>query len=353
MSNNIGVPTEMSTSAIPNFRHVPGVHCTSSALRDVFEFHGLTMSEALIFGLGSGLGLSYGKLGSENPIMGGRQYKFEDNLCKLLNIELRKFMANNEEEGWQRLKEHIENETPMAINVDMAYLPYQQLPDGFHFGQHAVVVAGYDSETSNVLIADTDFPDLQEISLEDLTKARNSSYSRWMDPRNFIYEFTFPEQVPDLMDIIPIAIQRNGQNLLKKSRMMRIFGSTSGIDAITKFTQDLEKLSNMSNPALQDRCNEIAGYISDYGTGGGLFRLLYSQFLSESAYICSDPSLSKLGEHYKNLGKKWEEVAQTVLKIPDSMGQERNQVILVVIDILNKIKLLEEKGAQKLQEYPR
>ena len=343
----------MSTSAIPNFRHVPGVHCTSSALRDVFEFHGLTMSEALIFGLGSGLGLSYGKLGSENPIMGGRQYKFEDNLCKLLNIELRKFMANNEEEGWQRLKEHIENETPMAINVDMAYLPYQQLPDGFHFGQHAVVVAGYDSETSNVLIADTDFPDLQEISLEDLTKARNSSYSRWMDPRNFIYEFTFPEQVPDLMDIIPIAIQRNGQNLLKKSRMMRIFGSTSGIDAITKFTQDLEKLSNMSNPALQDRCNEIAGYISDYGTGGGLFRLLYSQFLSESAYICSDPSLSKLGEHYKNLGKKWEEVAQTVLKIPDSMGQERNQVILVVIDILNKIKLLEEKGAQKLQEYPR
>ena len=49
----------------------------------------------------------------------------------------------------------------MAINVDMAYLPYEQLPEGFYFGQHAIVVAGYNSETSNVLIADTDFPILK------------------------------------------------------------------------------------------------------------------------------------------------------------------------------------------------
>ncbi|UCG02122.1 MAG: DUF4872 domain-containing protein [Candidatus Heimdallarchaeota archaeon] len=334
---------------ISNFRHVPGVHCTSSAIRDVFEFHGLTMSEAMIFGLGSGLGLGYGKLGSENPIMGGRQYRFEDNLCKLLNIELHKFMTNNKEEGWHRLRERIENGIPTAINVDMAYLPYQQLPKGFHFGQHAIVVAGYNPENSKVLIADTHFPDLQKISLDDLARARNSSYSRWMDPRNFMYEFSFPEKVPDPKDVILIAIQKNGQNILKKSRMMRIFGTTNGIDAITKFVLDLEKLSIMSNPKLQERCDEIAGFISDYGTGGGLFRLLYSQFLEESAEFY--PSLDSLGEFYKNLGMKWEEISQTVQRIPDSSDQERNQIILVVVDILNKIKILEQKGAQKLQGY--
>ncbi|MFX1515310.1 MAG: BtrH N-terminal domain-containing protein [Promethearchaeota archaeon] len=341
----------MNTYVIPNFRHVPGVHCTSSALRDIFEFHGFTLSEAMIFGLGGGLGLGYGKLGSENPIIGGRQYKFEDNLCTILSIELHKFMTNNQEEGWQRLKKRLENGIPTAINVDMAYLPYQKLPDGFHFGQHAIVVAGYNSESSNILIADTDFPDLQEISLGDLIKARNSSYSRWMDPRNFMYEFTFPEQIPDPRDVIPSAIQRNGQTLLKKSLIMRIFGTISGIDAITKFAQNLEKLSVLMNPELQNRCNEIAGFISDYGTGGGLFRLLYSQFLTESAKIIDDPSLTKLGEYYQNLGNKWEEVAQNILRVPKSSGQERNQVLLVIVDILNKIKLLEQKGAQKLQEY--
>ena len=109
----------------------------------------------------------------------------------------------------------------------------------------------------------------------------------------------------------------------------------------------------MSNSILKERCSEIAGFISEYGTGGGLFRLLYSQFLVESADICNDPSLSNMGEYYKNLGNKWEEVAQTVLRIPDSSDNERNQVILVVMDILNKIKLLEEKGAHKLQEFSR
>lgn len=343
--------TKIHTYSIPNFLHVPGAHCTSSAIRDIFEFHGLIMNEAMIFGLGSGLGLGYGKLGSENPIVSGRQYKFEDNLCKLLNIELHKFMTTNKEEGWQRLKERIENGTPTAINVDMAYLPYQQLPKGFHFGQHAIVVAGYNSENSRVLIADTQFPDLQEISFEDLIRARNSSYSRWMDPRNFMYEFTFPEKVPELKDVIPIAIRKNGQNILKKSRMMRIFGMTNGLDAIDKFAQDLEKLSTLSNSALQERCDEIAGFISEYGTGGGLFRLLYSRFLKKSADICNDPSLIILGEYYQNLADKWEEVSQNVLRIPESLDQERNQVILVVVDILNKIKLLEHKGAQKLQDY--
>ncbi|MFX0122972.1 MAG: BtrH N-terminal domain-containing protein [Candidatus Hodarchaeota archaeon] len=342
---------EMNKYRIPNFRHVPGVHCTSTAIRDIFEFHGLTTSEAMIFGLGSGLGLGYGKLGSKNPIMGGRQYKFEDNLCKLLNIELHTFTTTNKEEGWQHLKERLENGTPTAINVDIAYLPYQQLPDGFHFGQHAIVVAGYNSESSRVLIADTHFPDLHEISLDELIKARNSSYSRWMDPRNFVYEFTFPEEVPDFKDVIPIAIQTNGQNILKKSRMMRIFGMTNGLDAITKFAKDLEKLSILRNPELQQRCNEIASYISEYGTGGGLFRILYSQFLEESAEYYHDPSLVSLGEYYKNLGDKWEEISQNILRIPESSDQEKNQVILVVIDILYKIKLLELKGAQKLQDF--
>jgi len=35
------------------------VHCESSALRDIFEFYGFKFSEAMIFGLGSGLGFIY------------------------------------------------------------------------------------------------------------------------------------------------------------------------------------------------------------------------------------------------------------------------------------------------------
>lgn len=336
---------------IPNFRHECGVHCTSSAIRDVFEFHGFNMSEAMVFGLGSGLGLGFGKIGTEIPMIGGRQYKFEDNLCKLLNIKLNKFQTTNEEEGWLRLKKMLENNIPAAVNVDMAYLPYQQLPEDFHFGQHAIVVAGYSPEKSTVLIADTQFPDLKEISLEELNAARNSSYDRWMDPRNFIYEFSFSESLPDFKDVIPKAIQNNGKNIQKKSRMMRIFGMTGGLDAISKFSQSLEILPTLSGITLQERCSEISGFISDYGTGGGLFRYLYSRFLNESAKICNDDSLTKLGEHYENLGDEWEEISKNMRRIPELNENEIQPVLDNLTDILNNIRKLELDGARRLQEY--
>ena len=336
---------------IPNFHHVPGVHCTSSAIRNIFEFHGFNMSEAMVFGLGSGLGLGFGKIGTKNRNIGGRQYKFEDNLCKLLNIKLNKFQTTNKEEGWLRLKRMLKNNIPAALNVDMAYLPYQELPEDFHFGQHAIVVAGYSSEKSTVLIADTQFPDIKEISLEELTAARNSSYDRWMDPRNFIYEFTFPESLPDFKDVIPNATRNNGKNILKKSRMMRIFGMTGGLEAISKFSQSLEMIPVLTGTALQERCDEISGFISEYGTGGGLFRYLYSQFLNESAEICNDDSLVKMGEFYKNIGDKWEEVSQNIRRIPESTGQEINQIVNLTTSILNDLKNLEHEGARKLQDY--
>ncbi|MHA2245098.1 MAG: BtrH N-terminal domain-containing protein [Candidatus Hodarchaeales archaeon] len=351
MTNSNENTNKENAHLIPKFRHVPGVHCTSSAIRDVFEFQGFNISEAMVFGLGSGLGLSYGKIGSKNPIIGGRQYKFEDNLCKILNIKLNKFQTTSKEEGWLRLKSMLENNTPAVINVDMAYLSYQELPEDFHFGQHAVVIAGYNPEKSTVLIADTQFPDRKEISLEDLDSARNSTYDRWMDPRNFIYEFTFTESLPDLKEVIPNAIRKNGKNLQKKSRMMRILGMTNGIDAIIKFSQSLEMLPTLTDSVLHERCDEITGFISEYGTGGGLFRYLFSQFLDESAEICNEDSLIKLGEYYKSLGDKWEEVSQSIQQIPESTDQEKNQLVRIIMDILNKIKIFELKGAQKLQDY--
>ncbi|MGB1221336.1 MAG: BtrH N-terminal domain-containing protein, partial [Alcanivoracaceae bacterium] len=50
--------------------HRPGRHCGSSAIRDLLEFHGLTLTEAFCFGLGAGLGITYVELpDSDTPFM--------------------------------------------------------------------------------------------------------------------------------------------------------------------------------------------------------------------------------------------------------------------------------------------
>jgi hypothetical protein len=38
----------------PGFRHRPGNHCGSTALRNVLAYHGIELSEEMAFGLGAG-----------------------------------------------------------------------------------------------------------------------------------------------------------------------------------------------------------------------------------------------------------------------------------------------------------
>ena len=46
---------------LTNWKHIPGVHCGSVAVRDIVNFYDLNMSEELCFGLGGGLGFYYSK----------------------------------------------------------------------------------------------------------------------------------------------------------------------------------------------------------------------------------------------------------------------------------------------------
>ena len=39
---------------VPGYRHVPGNHCGSTALRNLLSFHGVEISEEMAFGLGAG-----------------------------------------------------------------------------------------------------------------------------------------------------------------------------------------------------------------------------------------------------------------------------------------------------------
>ena len=44
---------------IPGYRHQPGFHCASSAIRNVLEFRGIKVSEPTVIGLGRAPGFFY------------------------------------------------------------------------------------------------------------------------------------------------------------------------------------------------------------------------------------------------------------------------------------------------------
>ena len=329
------------------FVHQPGVHCASSALRNVFEHNSIKLSEELIFGIGAGLGIGYLKFPNQNPMIGGRRNGFEKYLAEKFNVALNEYKTKKIEEGWNRLKESLLNKIPQAINIDMAYLPYfDDLPDDYHFGQHVVVVCGYDPEKENVYLTDTDHKDIKKVSVKHLTKGRNSSYNKWMDPYNLIYEYDFSKADFDFNKIIPEAIRYNGKSLLKSGRIMRILGIYGGPKGLEKFSKDLENWTNLSNEDLLKRSKDIVGFISDYGTGRGFFRFLYSRFLKESSEILRDDNLENLSVYYNYLGNLWEDLSAQFKELPTDQSLISN-----IQENLASIVEKDIEGAKTLSDY--
>jgi hypothetical protein len=58
-------------------------------------------------------------------------------------------------------------------------------------------------------------------------------------------------------------------------------------------------------------------FIERYGSGGGLYRAMYSDFLEEAAEILSNKKLAAVAKEYRSLAKQWSSLAQAML--PDSI----------------------------------
>jgi len=58
-------------------------------------------------------------------------------------------------------------------------------------------------------------------------------------------------------------------------------------------------------------------FVEHYGTGGGLCRPMFAEFLNEASMALSDPALARLSERYTALGRAWSDLAEAAL--PDSV----------------------------------
>src|SRR5437763_25850 len=76
---------------VPGYRHVPGHHCGSTALRNLLGFHGVEISEEMAFGLGAGACFYYIVLDEHSPsrFTNGRAARLEEHSLELTGAPLR------------------------------------------------------------------------------------------------------------------------------------------------------------------------------------------------------------------------------------------------------------------------
>jgi hypothetical protein len=294
------------------FVHRIGVHCESSAIRDVLEHRGLRLSEEMVFGLDCTFGFIYWKQKSAVPPfhIDGKSGKFPNTLSEFLGVNVERKTAPSQNTAWQSVKEKLDEDTSVPVFADIYYLDYMNVPKEpwNHFGAHMIVVAGYDEEKGEAYVADTGFSGLRAISLKSLAEARNSKHKPF-PPRNTWFNIAVPAKTPPLGQAVKKAIKKTSRDMLNPPK--RNFG----VKGIRQLAGNILKWPRLLDPK-QLRLTLLLAHVDmeEAGTGGGNFRRLYSRFLKEAGELTSDERLRKAGKNLESSADAWSEIARLLLK---------------------------------------
>jgi hypothetical protein len=286
---------------VPGYRHVPGNHCGSTALRNVLAFHGLEVSEEMALGLGAGVCFYYVVFDGQSPsrFTNGRVGKLEEQFVELTGVELRMDTADDPDDSWTLAREAVDSGRPVILISDLYYLDHYGT--SAHFPGHAVVLAGYDDEVA--YLSDTAFGELQTTRLENLAKARHGKHPIF-PLAGHMFSVPEGETLHDPRDAAPRAIERAVRQMLEPE-----LGDFQGLPALERLAAEVGDWPEATGD-WQWCARFNYQVIERRGTGGGNFRRMYARFLEEAGY--EESSLAA------DAAERWTQLAETLREASES-----------------------------------
>lgn len=319
--------------------HFPGNVPAATALRVLLAHAGVRdpntnepFSEPMAFGIAGGIGIGvfaffYEKANHGSFFVAGR-HDWQDDLIYLRHacerFGLKPIVC--ESAGANAADKHLREalaQGPCVAWVDMTHLPYRAIPaDMSGGGYHVVTVYKVDDVRKTVTIGDlTDQP--IDIPQGDLAQAR----TRIKKQKNRLLSVTGPAKVPDLRNLVRDGLRACVERF--ESPSMKAARSNFQLEALKTWAErlhgskDKERWERVFAPGanLWRGLTGIHSYVEYYGTGGGLCRPLFADFLTEAAEALGDKRLTELAERYADLGRRWTELADAAL--PDGVPMFR------------------------------
>jgi len=293
---------------LAGFTHRPGNHCGSTALHNLFAFHGVECSEALLFGLGAGAGFYFIPAEEMSPsrFTNGRCGRLEEQFVELVGCGLRLQTDPDPNGAWDMARAAIDGGRPAILLTDLFYLDHYG--SSAHFPGHAVTLAGYDE--THAFVSDTAFEDLQRTSLDGLREARSAKLV-WYPLDGHMFHAPEGLQTPDVAELAPISIARGVKEMLDPS----IPGGYQGLPALDRMVNEIEGW-----PEILEDWSWCARFlyqvIERRGTGGGNFRLMYGDFLEEVGREAD-------AERARDAAARWSELAALAYEASEQEAAER------------------------------
>jgi hypothetical protein len=270
---------------IGGYRNRPGEHCGSTAMCNLIHHYcGLDLSEAVVFGLGSGIDflLLEGHKCEPGVLVFGRSATLETDAAAALDIDYRERAEPDDDRAWEQVREEVARDRPTMLSGDAYYLDYRDFK--VHFPAHRFVLLGFDDDREVAFIADRFDSEPQACSYGALRLSRNPP--DFISTQNLWGRFDATRARHSMEAAYRTAIAESARRMLDRGAgAARLplapgepaFRITKGLAGLTEFARQLPDW--MARDDLEFLAHYTAQCIEKFGTGGGNFRTLYAGFL--------------------------------------------------------------------------
>jgi len=287
-----------------DYHHRQSAHCENGVTSGILSYHGLDVSEAMVFGIGSGLFFAYApflKMGSL-PLTTYRSFPgaIFKKFTARVGIRIVSQTFRSQDAGREALDEMLSQGVPVCCQVGIYWLPY--FPEGmrFHFNAHNVVV--YGKQGRDYLISD---PVLDEpVTCPEAALME----SRWakgpMAPKGRLY---YPVDIPDQVDLRSAVLK----GIRETCFVMRAIPFLCfGVHGMRLLARRLAHWPERLGERQASRClGNVIRMQEEIGTGGAGFRFIYAAFLQEVGDLFADRRFYDLADRLTRTGDQWRQFA--------------------------------------------
>lgn len=248
-------------------------------MRSALAWDGFDVSEAVVFGLGAGLGFFYRHEPGESPSrrFNGRAPDLEGSFYRRVGVPIR-WMGR-----WRPdlIRRALAAGRPVLAQTDIHPIPYY---DDVHFVGHGLAVVGLTTE-GEIEAADIAADGLSTMPLEAFRAAVAHAHPPLLEP--YRYGVAPKPRSIEVGGLAPAAIRQVATYLLAPP------GPDEGLPAMRRLAAELPSWAELEDGRWAARFGYQA--IEKRGTGGGNFRALYAAFLREvGAHGVEAPGASEL-----------------------------------------------------------
>ncbi len=315
-----------------NYPFLGGTLPETAALRNVLAFHGVTaphtgepFTEAMLLGLGNGLGAVYilwefKEHNSKTVVMAfhhraNYRREFSGHICNRLGVTHEMHETSGRKAATAKLQAALDDGLPAIALVDWAGMSYLGLPEHLQGAVGYIVTVCGGCAVEGEIYIDDRSPHPLALSAEEFAIARGRIGS--FKHQLLVLE---PPVDIDLPNAVHAGIQSCLDYLGQKS-------DSFSLPSIRKFARMLTDRKNKKGwpQVFADRLGlfgvlrSLYETIEPVGANGGSLRAMYGDFLEEAAVVLNNPALAEVSAQYHVLGEKWHKLAESLLsnRIPE------------------------------------